>query len=143
MDSVPIKDITSHEADAHSAQWIQVKGKERPWALSSLGRKVQTGRELTLVALDQRVSPPQLRAVIPDGCFGSDIARTFRDHAVLRLTGTVDCASGRFSVRDIQTADSVSGQAIAIAPFTSKGDRTYVIATASLATVCDRDRTTL
>lgn len=136
MYSVPLEDISSHERDAAVERRVQIEGMDRPWVLSSSGRRLPEGQEIAVVAIDQRISPPQLRAEIPDERFGPEIADTFRDHAVLRLRGIVDCDTGRLSVQRIETTDSVTGPAIASAPHRRRGGKGFTFDKQSVATIC-------
>jgi len=142
MYSVPLEDISTHEDDAQVARRIRIKGIDESWTLASSGRLLRKGREAAFVAVDQRISPPQLRARISDDKFGREIAETFRDHAILRFRGMVNCDTGRFHIRQVETADRVAGPAIASKAFTPKGGKGYVLEPDSKATVCAPDGTT-
>jgi len=128
--------IQGYESDVISHRTIRMQGPRRDTPVASYAALGDHAR-LSIVVADMRLQPRPMRALfMGDRVGGSRMSEAMKDSPVVRLSGTVDCTTGRFVLKRVEVAASYDAPAALTSPYRSKGGRGAAIDRADVQLLC-------
>lgn len=139
MTGVRADTLEGYQTDVLSHRTIRLAGPRRDTPVASYAPRGDHAR-LSIIIADGRLQPRPMRALfVGDRLGGRRMSEALKDSPVLRLAGSVDCASGRFALQRVEAAASYDAPAALTAAVRANGSRGAAIDRADVRLLCHAD----